>query len=669
DHGYAGRIYPINPKRAQVLNIPCFASVADLPEAPDLALVAVPAAALEQTVTACGRAGVGACIIVTAQLGEFSAEGAALETRVLDIARAHNMRLVGPNCMGAIVPAADMALSSTPTLRYAKALPKGGVAFVSQSGAMMGSLFLQAYDHGVGLSGMVSIGNQVDLELCDFFEGFIADPQTTVICLYVEGLKSPARFRDLCLRARQAGKPVLVVKAGRTDAGSQLAKSHTASLAGSFSAFETLCRETGVILIDDPDAMILCAGVLARNPRAGNAAAGIVCASGGGAAIMADTLALRGLSAPGFAEGTRARLAGDYPDTHQNNPLDLGGHSGPLEIGIFRRAIDAIHDDPGVGVLVYVMTPQPMMPETLEHVIQTWQRGEKPVVLALNLSRFGAELRDRALEAGIPFVTRTDDLIRVLEVYTADVTAEARLRPADPPRPADLARPAIQSIGFLTEPEAKAILADYGIPVPQARLTSDVETAVATAATFGYPVVLKGVVADIVHKSDLGLVKVGLGDETALRAAYAEITAAIARAAPGAAVQIDVQQMIGPGVELIVGLSNEPGFGPQLVLGAGGIHVELMRDVVQRRAPLSPADVHDMLRQLRIWPLLDGARGQTPLAIDAACAAIARLSWLGPDLGERLVDFEVNPFRITETGAFALDGRGTLRADDGSRAG
>lgn len=665
EHGYAGEIFPINPKRESVLDIPCYKSVADLPEQVDLALLAVPASALERSVAECGEAGVGACVIITAQLGEFSAEGAALETRIVEIARAHNMRLVGPNCMGMIVPSVDIALSSTPTLRYAKSLPKGGVAFVSQSGAMMGTLFLQAYDHGVGLSGMVSIGNQADLELCDFLEGFIADGATKVIMLYIEGLKSPERFRKLCLRARAAGKPVLAVKAGRTDAGTQLAKSHTASLAGSFSAFETLCRETGVILMDDPDSMIICAGILSANPRATASSPGIVCASGGGAAILADQMAIRGLNPAHFASATREKLSADYPGSHQNNPLDLGGHSGALEFGIFQRAIDAVYEDPGVGVLAYVMTPQPMMPQTLEHVIEVWKRGEKPLVLVLNLSRFGEELRQMVLDAGLPFATRADDLLRVLDVYQADVSAEANIRAERPARPAGLGQPEVAGSGFLTEPEAKAILASYGVCVPEAKLTRTAEEAVAAAGAFGYPVVLKGVVAGVVHKSDMGLVKVGLADEAALRAAFGEIEAAIAGAAPEAKVQIDVQQMIGAGVELIVGVTNEPGFGPQLVLGAGGIHVELLRDVVQRSAPVGPEDAREMLESLRIWPLLAGTRGQAALDVDAACAAISTLSWLGPDLGDRLQDFEVNPFRICEIGAYALDGRGTLKGRDG----
>ena len=566
DHDFTGRIYPINPKRETVLGLTCYPSIEELPEPADLAVVAVPAHRLEETIEACGRAGTGACIVITAQLGEFSAEGAALEKRVVEIARGYNMRLIGPNCMGMIVPQADLALSSTPTLRYAGKLRKGGVSFVSQSGAMMGTLFLQSHDHGVGLSGMVSIGNQADVELCDFLEGFIEDPKTKVVCLYIEGLKSPERFRDLCLRAHAVGKPVLAVKAGRTEAGSTLAKSHTASLAGSYSAFETLCREAGVVLMDDPEGMILAAGVISANPLPQQAATGIICASGGGAALMADQVALRDLTAGVFSDATKARLEQDYPASHQNNPLDLGGHKGGLEFGIFERAIDAVHADETTGITAYVLTPQPLMPQTLDHLIATWQRQEKPLVVVLNTSRFGAELREQAFEAGLPFVARTDDLYRVLQTYRDLIAARAALRQAAPTRPADLPAPAITASGFLTEPEAKAILADYGVAIPSATLTGNVEEGVAAAATCGYPVVLKGVVNDVVHKSDLGLVRVGVQDEAALRAAWAEVAASIEAAAPGAPPRIDVQQMIAPGVELIVGLINEPGFGAQLVL-------------------------------------------------------------------------------------------------------
>lgn len=660
EHNFAGTIYPINPKRETVLGLTCYSSIEAVPASPDLALLALPAKYLEQAVEACGRAGVGACVIVTAQMGEFSAQGATLEAKIVEIARAYNMRIIGPNCMGMILPSAAMALSSTPTLRYAPALKSGKVAFISQSGAMMGSLFLQAYDHGVGLSGMVSIGNQADVDMCDFLEAYIDQLGTQVICLYIEGLTDPKRFRALCLKARAANKTILCVKAGRTETGSAMAKSHTSSLTGSYSAFETLCRETGVLLLDDTDAMMLSAGVLAENPKAKSDGIGIVCASGGGAAILADRLSLSGLRLSQYGDDTRKALAVDYLDTHQNNPLDLGGHIGGLQFELFQRALDAVYNEPDTGVFVYVFTPQPLMQETLEHIIGLWQRQEKPVILVWNMSRFNETLRQQMLSSGIPHITRTDDLVRALDVVEGDRLAQNSLRTSLPQRPSEIALPQIEQSGFLTEPEAKNLISAYGVPVPQAQSVGTIADAINAAKSIGYPLVLKGVVADIVHKSDLGLVKVGIANEDALVSAFEEIAAAIKSAAPSAKICIDIQQMIGAGVELIVGLKREDDFGPQLVIGAGGIHVELMRDVAQMKAPVSASEALQMLKSLRIWPLLDGARGQAKLDVSAACTKISNLSWLGEDLGDRLVDFEINPFRITSDGSYALDGRGTL---------
>ncbi|WP_127105647.1 acetate--CoA ligase family protein [Pararhodobacter zhoushanensis] len=660
DHGYKGRIFPINPRRESVLGLTCYPSIMDLPEAPDLALVAVPAPKLAAMIEECGKAGVGVCVVVTAKMAEFGAEGAALEAEIVAIAKRYNMRLVGPNCMGFILPSINLALSSTPTLRYSGPFRHGGVSLISQSGALMGSLYVQSHDHGVGLAGMVSIGNQADLELCDFLEGFIADPATKVICLYIEGVKSPSRLRALALRARAAGKILLAVKAGRTDAGSTLAHSHTSSLAGSFSAFETLCRETGIQVMDDPDSMILVAGILDRAPAMGPGGIGVVCSSGGGGAVLADRMDLAGLPVASYAEVTRARMDADFQRAHQNNPLDLGAHTGDLEFGIFERGIHAVHDDPGVALLAYVLTPQPLMPQTAQALIDVWKRQEKPVLVVLNTSRFAEDLRQMFLAAGVPVVARIDDALRVMSTAFALRDAQTGIREAATERPAELVVPDAPRSGFLTEPEVKTLLSGYGVAVPQATPCATPDDAVSAAETIGYPVVLKGVADGVVHKSDLGLVQVGLDSADAVRTAFATIAGAIAQAAPGTALRIDVQQMIGAGTELIVGVTNEPDFGPQLVVGAGGIHVELLKDVTQASAPVTPLEAEAMLRRLRIWPLLAGVRGQAPADLASLCQAISRISWLAADLGEALVDLEVNPLRATPQGAYALDGRATL---------
>ncbi|MEZ5729399.1 MAG: acetate--CoA ligase family protein [Burkholderiaceae bacterium] len=330
---------------------------------------------------------------------------------------------------------------------------------------------------------------------------------------------------------------------------------------------------------------------------------------------------------------------------------------------MFQRAIDAVYEDPGVSVFVYVMTPQPLMPETIEHLITLWRRQHKPVVVVMNMAGFGHSLRERLVDAGLPFVTRTDDLFRAVSLLLAQADSPRTLRASLPSRPATVPAPADRAelpVGALTEPQAKALASHYGIAVPGAAACASAAEAVAAARAFGHPVVLKGVAAGVVHKSELGLVRLGLEDDDDVASAFADIARAIEAAAPGQPIRIDVQQMIGPGVELIVGLSHEPGIGAQVVVGAGGLYVELLHDVAQMRAPVSPRQAGAMLRSLRIWPLLAGARGQPPAAVDALGEAIARLSWLASDLGDALVDFEINPLRVSADAVWALDARATL---------
>jgi acetyl-CoA synthetase (ADP-forming) len=668
-HRFAGRILPVNPNRATLLGLPGHPTIGAAPGPVDLAIVAVPAAQLLETVTQCAEAGVRACIVFTAQLGEFDAAGAALQEQVLGVARRHGMRIVGPNCMGMIAPSQALGLTSSPTLQHVDALRRGPVAFVSQSGALMGALFILGHDHGVGFSTMVSVGNQADLDLCDFLEGLIEDSATRVICLYIEAIQDGARFAALARRARNAGKRILAVKAGRTEAGSAMARSHTASLAGSYAGFEAMCRATGILLMDEPEGMILAAGVLSAAPPMGQGSIGMVVSSGGGGAVMADRLVAQGLPLAAWSDATHARLDAHFLPTHRNNPIDLGAHKGALGPHIFADAIAAVAEAEEVAAFIYVMTPQPLMPETLEAVIAAWKRTSKPTVFVLDTSRFAENVRERLLESGLPFVTRPDDAIRVLDALVREraMAAEAAQPAAARPHRAG-PLPAVTP-GFLTEPEAKALLAAYGIRVTREHVVRDAEEAVAAAEIIGYPVVLKGVSRDVVHKSDLGLVHLLLGDAPAVRDAFAAVAAALAGI--GAPAEAVVQEMVRGEAELILGARRDPVFGPMVLAGSGGVLVEVLRDVQLAPAPVSVAQAEAMLRRLRLAPLLDGVRGRPALDVAAAAEALARLSWLAADLGARLEDVEVNPLilRAAGQGVVAVDGRGTLAAATSGGAG
>lgn len=658
-HGFGGRLLPVNPNRSTLLGLPAYPSIGAVPGPVDLAVIAVPAAMLLETVQACADAGVGAVIVFTAQLAEFDAAGAALQERITAVAQRAGMRLVGPNCMGMISPACGLALSSTGTLRHVAALKAGPVAFISQSGALMGALFILGHDHDVGFSHMVSVGNQADMELCDFLEGVLEDGRAAVICLYVEGVKSPARFESLVTRAVTAGKRVLAVKAGRTDAGSNMARSHTASLAGSFAAFEAVCRKTGALLVDEPEAMSLAAGVLAKSPPAGPGGVGLVVSSGGGGAVAADRMTLAGLKLATWAEATRDLLGAHFLPAHINNPMDLGAHLGALGPHIYARTIDAVARDPGVAVVTYIMTPQPLMEETADALVAAWRDTGKPFVVVMDTGSFAAPIRARLTEAGLPYVNRIDDGFRIIDLLfrERDLAALARVRMAvRPPGAGPL--PALPVAGPLNETEAKTLFTAYGIPCPAEVLVTNVEAAIAAAAKIGFPVVLKGVTRGVAHKSDAGLVRLGLADEAAIRSAFTAIAANLPEASP----ELVVQEMVKGEAEIIVGVRRDAAFGPQVLVGFGGILVEVLQDVQSECAPVGPDLALAMLRRLKIWPVLAGVRGRPPLDSHALAEIISRLSWLAVDLGDRLEDLEINPVivRAAGLGAVAVDGGGTI---------
>ncbi len=669
-HGFPGRLLPINPRRAEVRGLPAWPGIAEAPGPVDLAVIAVPGSQLLDTVGAAARAGVGACVVITAQLAEFDAHGQALQDEVVALARAHGMRLLGPNCMGLISPAASLALSSTLTLQHVPALRRGGVGFVSQSGALMGTLFVIGDDHAVGFSHMVSIGNQADLELCDFLEALIEDEGTRVICLYVEALKSPRRFVELARRARAAGKPVLAVKAGRTEAGVSAARSHTASLAGSYDAFVAACESAGVLVFDEPEGMIVAAGVFDRLGVPAEAGGiGFVGSSGGGCAVTADRLAAAGLPLARWTPATRERLAAHFLPTHANNPIDLGAHKGALAPKVFEDTLAAVADDAEVAVLFYVMTPQPLMAETADALIAARRRTGKPVLVVSDTGSFAADIRERLEAAGLPLVNRIDDGLRVLEAWF-------RLRRLAPfadgggARPAGAGPlPALPPAGLLNEPDTKALLVAYGIRVNAAETVADVDAAVAAAGRIAYPVVLKGVSRSITHKSDAGLVRLNLADAEAVRAAW-QALAGILRAADGdVPPRVSVQQQVSGVAELILGLRYDADFGPQLLVGFGGVLVEVLKDFRLAAVPLSPAAAGALLNGLRLRPLLDGVRGKPAADVVAAVDAIVHLSWLAADLGDRLRELDVNPLIVGArgAGAVAVDGRAVI-VEEGAAA-
>jgi acetyl-CoA synthetase (ADP-forming) len=660
--GYAGQLYPINPKPGDIMERPSYRSIAAAPGPVDIAIIALPP---QQAVQACrdaASAGVGACVVVTTGFAELGEAGAALEAELTELARATGMRIIGPNCMGLIAPACLLPLTSS-VVFDSGGLLAGRIGLISQSGGLMVSIYDRAVTDGIGFSACVSLGNQCDVEFSDILAFMLDDKATAAICLYVEGLKSPKRFLELARACRSRGKPLLMVKAGRTEAGMRAAMSHTASLAGAYSVLAVACREAGVLLMDDVDDMIRAANTLVRFGRPLPGGIGLISTSGGSITLGVDRLYESGLTLAALTPDSVAAMAPILLPGYAQNPVDLGGRrddwSGPQAAA---RLVEILAADDGVSVLLVILNTSRPYAALSEATARALLACGKPFVVVFTPGQ-AADLPRAALRAlDCPYFDNADSALRVLvslaEAASQPPQAEAAVRPAGLP----VALPDLP-VGRLTEPEVKALVAAYGVPVTAERLCITVDETVAAGEAIGFPVAVKAVCRDLLHKSDVGAVRLAVRDAAALRVAFAEVKAAVAAALPGSEIQGVLVQAMWPGpVELLVGAKREPGLGAVVVVGLGGTSVELFGDIQMAMAPVSPAQATALLRRLRCWPLLDGWRGKPALDVAAAAAAISRLSWLAHELGDRLVDIELNPVmvRAGQGGVCAVDARATL---------
>ena len=642
-HGFAGRIVPINPRRAEIRGHPAFARLTDAPRGVDVAILAVPAAHLLPAIEDCAAAGVGACVIITTGFAEADAAGADLQQRILDIATPVGLRIIGPNCMGLINPGWHLALCSSVVLDTDRLLT-GRIGLVSQSGALMASLYDRAAGEAIGFSACVSLGNQSDLEICDFIEYFIDDPATDVLCVYVEGLRDPQRFARAAQACRRAGKPMVVLKTGKTEDGVRAARSHTASLAGSYDAFAAVCRRHGVVLVDDPVTMVRVADLLLRCPPLGADGIGILSGSGGGAGIMVDRIVGAGWRLARLSLPIRTELGRLLLPPQADNPVDLGGRLPDQSDDIAGPAVSALAGDPDVGVLLLYLTSMPFFEARTRTIAEAALATGKPV-LTLMLPGPAAERPRAVLRAlGCPYFDSMEDLLAALRGLFDHHVAMTE-GPEEPTRPADLPT-VLPDLDDLPD-----LVAAYGIPVPCTATCATPAQAVEAAVGLGFPVVLKGVVTGVTHKTEFGLVKTGLHDAAAVAAAWQQVAASVA--AHGVADRfagVLLQQQVAQGLELIASVRNDPQFGPIVLVGAGGTLVELLRDVASAPAPLSHAGAHRLVRGLRSAPLLDGWRGSAARDVDAVADALVRLSWLAVDLGASLVDLEINPLIVGDVG-------------------
>ena len=660
-HRHDGPLYPINARASELMGLPAYPSLLDCPGPVDLAILLVPREHVRAAVEDCVAKGVGCALCITAGFAETGDQGRADEEALVALARAGGVRLIGPNCMGLMNAHHKLCATTGVVMGTLDQLPAGGIGMASQSGALMGAMISRGVDIGAGFSSTVSVGNQADLDLNDFFEYLIDDPKTEVITLYMEGVKDAPRFTALLARAAAAGKPVCIAKSGRSEAGAKAAASHTASLAGSWSAFEATCRRWGVYLFETIYDLLQGALLLQRGKRAASNRVAIFSGSGGGGALLTDALEAHGLRLAELSEATQQAVAAVLPATHRQLPFDFGmlNHAAAPDpqvaggsIGI---ALDrALHDD-GVDAGILLLTTQPGQELVVQAAMAAADRSSKPLLFVQGAGNHGEIARQMLRAAGHGYFDSPHDALKVLEVLTT------RREPEPPTEvlpgiqvPADLPG------GFLTEPDARRLLEAAGIPTTRWQFAADTEAAVQAARALGDAVAIKAVSARIVHKSDIGGVKLGLRGDAAVRQACTDIAAAARAAGVETLDGFLVTEMWRADTELILGVQRDPDFGPLVMVGAGGVLVELMKDVQLAPAPLSHATARAMLGRLRCLPLLTGYRGRPAADLDAIADTMVRLGALAADTSARLSELDINPLFIAGDRIAAADARATL---------
>jgi acetyl coenzyme A synthetase (ADP forming)-like protein len=666
-HGYGGVVYPVNIKAGSIMSVKAFPSVLAIPDEVDLAVVVVPSATVPQVLEECGRKGIKAAIVITAGFKELGEAGARQEEAVLRAARSFGLRLLGPNCLGIINTDPKISLNAS----FARLMPlAGNIALISQSGAVGVAALEYAQGEQIGLSKFVSVGNKADLNENDFLAYLKDDPLTDVILLYLEDLADPQQFFKLAQEITgeaEKKKPILAIKSGRTAAGARAASSHTGALAGSDKAYDALFAQCGVLRVESLEELFDYATAFATQPLPkGNRVA--IVTNAGGLGIMTTDAAIRyGLTMASLGETAQRTLASGLPAAaNLNNPVDVLGDAGAERYAL---ALEGVLADAGVDGAIVISTPQLMTDLTAiaSTVAEVAPKHGKPVLVCQMALGEIAETLAIWTRARLPHYHFPEEAVRSMAAMAR--YALSIERPGyDIKTFTDVDREAVARLlggaraegrRHLLEPEAHQVFQAYGFPVAPFRWARTEAQAVQAAAAIGYPVVLKIVSPDIVHKFDVGGVKLDLTGPEKVRQACREILAAAASARPGARTAgFLVQQMAHRGVETILGMSRDPQFGPLLMFGLGGTYVEIFKDVIFRLAPISEQWAHRMIRELKGFQILRGYRGEPPADLEAITAALERLSQMVLDFPE-IRELDINPFLVFEKGhgAAVLDAR------------
>jgi len=659
---YKGRIYPVNPKADVIEGLKCYKSVKDVPDKIDLAVIVVPNRIVPAVLEECGQKKVKYVIVISAGFRETGKEGARLERECLGIVKEYGMKMLGPNCLGIIDT--HTPINATFAAGMAK---KGNIAFMSQSGALCTAILDWTLTENIGFSKFVSLGNKADLNEKDFLMEFYEDDKTEVILAYLEGIKEGRAFIELA-REVSKKKPIIILKSGTSKAGLRAVSSHTGTLAGSEVAYETAFRQFGILRARSVEEMFDWAKAFSTQPRIRGDKIAIVTNAGGPGILATDACEKEGLRLANFKDETIKRLREALPPAANfYNPVDVLGDARPER---YKHALEALMEDEGVDGVLCIVTPQAMTEsdEVAEVIVEISKKYNKPILCCF----MGGELMEKGIrilrDNGIP---NYSDPERAAKTFRAMVTFEEnrkkergefvklRVNSEKVRRMiVDARKKGLTYLGL----ETLEILEAYGIPVVKSKIVKSAEEAVQAAREIGYPVVMKIVSPQVIHKSDVGGVIVGVGSDEEARLSYNKIVENVKRYVPEAEIKgVLVQQMVAGGIETIIGSTKDAQFDNMIMFGLGGIYVEVLKDVSFRLAPITKDEAKEMVREIKSGKILQGYRGSEGYDVDAIIDVLLRVSQLITDFPE-ILELDINPLVVFEKGkgCIAVDARLTL---------
>ncbi|MFZ5643194.1 MAG: acetate--CoA ligase family protein [Bacillota bacterium] len=661
--GYTGKIYPVNPTRDMVHGLKCYPSIKDIPDNIDMAIISIVADRVYGALEECVAKGVKVAIVFSSGFAEVGPEGLAEQERIAGLARKSGMHILGPNCLG-LVNANNNVMASFAFIVDLPPVEPRVLGFVSQSGAFGSVIYAAALYLGVGFNYFISVGNEADLEFTDFLDYMVHDPHTKLMGGYLEGARDGDKLRRVAEKALDNNKPILIMKVGRSSAGSRAAASHTGSLAGSDTVYSSFFRQTGIIRIDNYTDLIAFTPLFQAGKLPSGRRTAIIATSGGAGVTITDFCESLGLSVVPLEDETRKKIDAVLPGfASSKNPVDLTA-AVMTEPELMATTLRAVCEDPNIDIVIASLNfPLPADHPVIGDIIDIYKNTDK--YLLITPFKFPGAPDEPAIiefrKAGMPINYNVTDAIKAVSYlveYRENVDKRRqdkyRVQQVNEPKPdlSDLLIPG----ETLSESSAKAILERYGIPIASQAIAATAGEAVRHASKIGYPVALKIDSPDIPHKTEAGGIRLDLRSDIEVEKAFDEIVRNVRSFKPDAKINgVSVQEMLPEGTEVIIGVTRDPVFGPTVMFGLGGIFVEVLKDVSFRVAPVSQGDAEDMIEEIKGAAILKGVRGKPPVDKAAIVDVILKISRMVTDYRDSIEELDINPLMVYPKGVKAAD--------------